>query len=88
MFLYLYQDILNLDLLKKTFRILLIETYLPPLQTVKFYGNDTNLGAHLPLSSFLAFLTHQPAKVYVDKITEWMSILPSGAWSSWIVCII
>ncbi|KAL5239652.1 hypothetical protein ACI65C_007062 [Semiaphis heraclei] len=66
-------------------RILLIETYLPPLQTLKFYGNDTNIGAHLPLSLLLNYLNHKTAKEYVDTLTRWMSNLPSGAWSSWTV---
>ncbi|XP_015374282.1 PREDICTED: maltase A3-like [Diuraphis noxia] len=66
-------------------RILLIETYLSPIETMKFYGNETNYGAHLPLNIVLVGLNHQPAREYIDKITEWMSNLPSGAWSSWTI---
>jgi len=53
---------------------------------MKYYGNETNLGAHLPLNLCLANLHHRSAKEYVEKLTEWMSNLPTGAWSSWSVC--
>lgn len=64
-------------------KICLIETYLDLKYTMKYYGNETNLGAHLPLNLCLANLHHRSAKEYVEKLTEWMSNLPSGAWSSW-----
>jgi len=55
---------------------------------MKFYGNETNPGAHLPLNFCLVYLRHKLAKDYVEKITEWISNLPTGAWSSWTVCIV
>jgi len=58
------------------------------LDTLKFYGNETNLGAHLPLNVVLVGLNHKSAKEYIDKLTEWLSNMPSGAWSSWTVRII
>ncbi|KAL5239649.1 hypothetical protein ACI65C_007059 [Semiaphis heraclei] len=66
-------------------RIMIIESYLPPSLTAKFYGNATNLGAHFPLNMCLVDVYHNPAKYYVEKITEWMSNVPSGAWSSWTI---
>lgn len=62
-----------------------IESYLNNTYTMKFYGNETNTGAHFPLNVCLLHLRHRSAKKYVEIITEWISNLPSGAWSSWLV---
>lgn len=63
-----------------------IETYLTFNYSKKFYGNDTNPGAHFPLSICLLSLKRLSAKEYVDTLTEQFSNLPTGAWLSWIVC--
>jgi glycosidase len=65
-------------------RILVTETYLN-LYSMKYYGNETKRGSHFPLNTCLGNLNHQPAKKYVETLTEWISNLPSGAWSSWAV---
>ncbi|XP_026814535.1 maltase A3-like isoform X1 [Rhopalosiphum maidis] len=66
-------------------RFMTIESYLNNTYTMKFYGNETNIGAHFPLNICLLRLTHRSAKEYVEIITEWISNLPSGAWSSWLI---
>jgi len=66
---------------------MIIESYLPPSWTARFYGNETNLGAQFPLNLCLAYVNHNPAKYYIKKLTETMSYVPPGAWSSWTVCI-
>jgi len=63
------------------------EVYSELKYSMRYYGNKTNLGAHFPYNICLLQLFRRPAKEYVEKLTEWMSKLPSGAWSSWIVRI-
>ncbi|KAE9538656.1 hypothetical protein AGLY_005755 [Aphis glycines] len=51
----------------------------------KFYGNETNPGAHFPLNSCFFAPKHLSAKEYIDMLTELFSNLPTGAWLSWII---
>lgn len=62
-----------------------VETYLEFKYSKKFYGNETNPGAHFPLNTCVFTLKHSSAKQYVDTLTELFSNLPTGAWLSWIV---
>ncbi|XP_050058521.1 maltase 2-like [Aphis gossypii] len=66
-------------------RFMAIETYLKFKYSKKFYGNETNPGAHFPLNSCFFSPKHLPAKEYVDRLTELFSNLPTGAWLSWII---
>jgi len=63
-----------------------IETYLNFKYSKKFYGNETNPGAHFPLNTCFFAEKHLSAREYVDRLTELFSNLPTGAWLSWIVC--
>ncbi|CAH1738892.1 unnamed protein product [Aphis gossypii] len=66
-------------------RFMAIETYLKFKYSKKFYGNETNPGAHFPLNVCFIVSSHMSAKEYVDTLTELFSNLPTGAWLSWII---
>ncbi|KAE9538548.1 hypothetical protein AGLY_005647 [Aphis glycines] len=74
----------GLDEYGKT-RFMAIETYLKFKYSKKFYGNETNPGAHFPLNSCFFAPKHLSAKEYIDRLTELFSNLPTGAWLSWII---
>ncbi|XP_001944807.3 maltase A3-like [Acyrthosiphon pisum] len=69
-------------------RFMVTESYVELKYLMKYYGNETNLGAHFPFNVCLLGLPHRSAKEFLEMLTEWMSNLPSGAWSNWVVRII
>eukprot|EP00102_Acyrthosiphon_pisum_P021794 XP_016659004.1 PREDICTED: maltase A1-like [Acyrthosiphon pisum] len=66
-------------------RFMVTESYVELKYLMKYYGNETNLGAHFPFNVCLLGLPHRSAKEFLEVLTEWMSNLPSGAWSNWVI---
>lgn len=68
-------------------RVLLLEVYSTPDYTMKFYGNSSVDGAHLPMNFYLIFdlakgFTAPQLKQAVDK---WLTNMPAGRTANWVV---
>ncbi|XP_055386119.1 maltase A3-like [Condylostylus longicornis] len=68
-------------------KVLLIETYAPPDYTMKFYGNVTTQGAHLPFNfNLITQLNSQLTAEDVKKsIDSWLPEMPSKRTANWVI---
>jgi alpha-glucosidase len=64
-------------------RVLIGEIYLPIKDLMAYYGQDLN-GANLPFN-FLLLQCPWNAQAIVQVISEYMTMLPQGAWPNWVL---
>jgi alpha-glucosidase len=64
-------------------RVLIGEIYLPLKDLMTFYGQDLN-GANLPFN-FLLLQCQWKAQAVAQIISEYMTMLPQGAWPNWVL---
>jgi alpha-glucosidase len=64
-------------------RVLIGEIYLPVKELMAYYGEDLK-GAHLPFNFFL-LQSAWNAEAVAQVISEYMSVLPAGAWPNWVL---
>lgn len=68
---------------------MITETYTNIQNTMRFYGNETNLGAHLPFNfGLICSLNDQSnATNFNDAVHNWLDNMPKGKWANWVVNI-
>jgi alpha-glucosidase len=64
-------------------RVLIGEMYLPTKDLMTYYGQDLN-GANLPFN-FLLLQCPWNAEAVAHVISEYMTMLPQGAWPNWVL---
>jgi alpha-glucosidase len=64
-------------------RVLIGEIYLPIKDLMTYYGQDLN-GANLPFN-FLLLQSPWNAQAVADIISEYITMLPRGAWPNWVL---
>jgi alpha-glucosidase len=64
-------------------RVLIGEIYLPVKDLMTYYGQDLK-GANLPFN-FLLLQSAWSAEAVAQVISEYMSVLPAGAWPNWVL---
>lgn len=68
---------------------MITEAYTSMKNTMKYYGDETNPGAHVPFN--FALITclndHSKAIDFNDTINEWLKNLPKGKRANWVVSI-
>jgi alpha-glucosidase len=64
-------------------RVLIGEIYLPAKELMIYYGEDLN-GANLPFN-FLLLQSLWNAQAIANVISEYMAMLPHGAWPNWVL---
>jgi alpha-glucosidase len=64
-------------------RVLIGEIYLPVKELMTYYGEDGK-GANLPFNFLLLQSPWNPQAV-AQVISEYMSVLPAGAWPNWVL---
>jgi alpha-glucosidase len=64
-------------------RVLIGEIYLPVKELMRYYGTGLN-GADLPFN-FLLLQSAWQAQALAQIISEYMSVLPVGAWPNWVL---
>jgi alpha-glucosidase len=64
-------------------RVLIGEIYLPLKDLMTYYGQDLN-GANLPFN-FLLLQCQWNAQAVAQVISEYMAMLPQGAWPNWVL---
>jgi alpha-glucosidase len=64
-------------------RVLIGEIYLPVKELMTYYGEDSK-GANLPFN-FLLLQSAWNAEAVAQVISEYMSVLPAGAWPNWVL---
>jgi alpha-glucosidase len=64
-------------------RVLIGEIYLPIKDLMTYYGQDLN-GANLPFN-FLLLQCPWNAQAITQVISEYMTMLPTGAWPNWVI---
>lgn len=68
---------------------MITEAYTTMENTMKYYGNETNPGAHVPFNfALISYLNdHSKAADFNDTINEWLKNLPKGKRANWVVSI-
>ncbi|PSN52125.1 hypothetical protein C0J52_04329 [Blattella germanica] len=68
-------------------RILVPEAYASIEQTMEYYGNSTNPGAHFPFNFNLINYLHMGSSAWdvLSAVLDWVNNLPQGMPSNWIV---
>lgn len=68
-------------------RVMLTEGYANLTTTMKYFGNATNIGSHIPFNfDFITELNSQSnAKDLVYKATRWLTYVPTGKYPNWVV---
>lgn len=70
-------------------RVLFTEAYTSIEDTMRYYGEDGKTRAHFPFNFVLIEKLNENSNAYVLKndIDIWMTALPEGATSNWVVCL-
>jgi alpha-glucosidase len=68
-------------------RVLFTEAYTNVEDTMRYYGEDGKTRAHFPFNFLLIDRLNQNSNAYSFKneIDIWMTLLPQGATSNWVV---
>lgn len=71
-------------------RVILTEAWSPLDILVRYFGNETHDGAHIPFNFlFIERLWNESnAHDLEECINDWMTMLPEGRTANWVVCII
>lgn len=69
---------------------MIVEAYTTLENTMKYYGNKTKPGAHMPFNFILTNLNDQSKAVdFNDSVLKWLDNMPEGKWANWVVsCIV
>lgn len=65
----------------------MVEAYSNITNVMKYYGNATHAGAHMPFNFGILNVVKNDTNALAlkDVIDEWFAYLPDGAWSNWVV---
>lgn len=68
-------------------RVLFTEAYASLEDTVRYYSEDGKVRAHFPFNFVLIEKLNENSNAYVFKneIDTWMTVVPEGATSNWVV---
>lgn len=69
------------------FRVMISEAYTSLDNTMKYYGDKTNLGSHMPFNFGLITNLNKQSKAsdFCDSVHEWLDNMPHGKWANWVV---
>lgn len=69
---------------------MITEAYTNLKNTMKYYGNETNVGAHLPFNfELINNLNDQSnATSFNNAVNSWLGNMPKGKTANWVVIII
>lgn len=69
------------------FRVMITEGYTSVKNTMKYYGSEDKLGAHLPFNfGLISYLNDQSkATDFCDTVHDWLDNMPYGKWANWVV---
>lgn len=71
----------------RLYRVMITEAYTSLSNTMRYYGNDTNPGAHMPFNfGLIDSLNDQSRAEDFNKVVlKWMSNMPAGGRANWVV---
>lgn len=66
---------------------MIVEAYTSLENTIKYYGNETKLGAHMPFNFMLVTDLNDQSKAvdFNNTIHKWLDNMPEGKWANWVV---
>lgn len=66
---------------------MITEAYTSVENTMKYYGDESNLGAHLPFNfGLISYLNdHSNATDFKNAVLSWLDNMPEGKWANWVV---
>jgi hypothetical protein len=66
---------------------MIVEAYTTVSNTMRYYGDVNNPGAHMPFNfGLLTMLNdHSKAADFNNAVLEWIKNMPSGGWPNWVV---
>lgn len=69
---------------------MITEAYTTIENTIRYYGNKTNLGAHMPFNFGLIERLNDSSNAtkFNDAVNSWLDIMPDGKCANWVVSII
>jgi len=69
---------------------MITEAYTSMENTMRYYGNETNLGAHMPFNFGLIdrLNDNSNATQFNDAINNWLDNMPDGKCANWVVSIV
>jgi len=72
------------------FRVMITEAYTSMENTMRYYGNETNLGAHMPFNFGLIdrLNEYSNATKFNEAINNWLDNMPDGKTANWVVSIV
>ncbi|XP_071453870.1 maltase A3-like [Hetaerina americana] len=66
-------------------RVLMTEAYTSIENAMKYFGNETVPGSHMPFNFLLINNLGRWAKNFSDAVSLWMDNLPERGWANWLV---
>lgn len=71
------------------FRVMITESYTSIENTMRYYGNKTRSGAHLPFNFGLICNLNDRSKAaaFNDTVYNWLENMPEGKRANWVVNI-
>ncbi|XP_025411860.1 maltase 2-like isoform X2 [Sipha flava] len=68
-------------------RVMIVEAYTTVSNTMRYYGDVNNPGAHMPFNfGLLTMLNdHSKAADFNNAVLEWIKNMPSGGWPNWVI---
>jgi len=69
---------------------MITEAYTSMENTMRYYGNETSLGAHMPFNFGLIdrLNDHSNASKFNYVINNWLNNMPEGKCANWVVSIV
>ncbi|XP_026811817.1 maltase 2-like isoform X1 [Rhopalosiphum maidis] len=68
-------------------RVMITEAYTTIENTIRYYGNKTNLGAHMPFNFGLIERLNDSSNAakFNDAVNSWLDIMPDGKCANWVI---
>uniref|UniRef100_A0A2S2PDA4 Maltase 2 n=1 Tax=Schizaphis graminum TaxID=13262 RepID=A0A2S2PDA4_SCHGA len=68
-------------------RVMITEAYTTIENTIRYYGNKTNLGAHMPFNFGLIERLNDSSNAakFNDAVNSWLDVMPDGKCANWVI---
>ncbi|KAL4097535.1 hypothetical protein QTP88_022295 [Uroleucon formosanum] len=83
-----FRDVLDEYILKDgKIRVMITEGYTSMENTMRYYGNETNLGAHMPFNFGLIDRLNDfsNATKFKEAVNNWLDNMPDGKCANWVI---
>ncbi|VVC30056.1 Glycoside hydrolase superfamily,Glycosyl hydrolase, family 13, catalytic domain [Cinara cedri] len=68
-------------------RVMIIESYTTLENTMRYYGNEKQIGVHLPFNFQLVteLNAQSNATKFSNTVNQWLDNMPKGKWPNWVI---